>query len=105
MLKQLAVSAALTVSLSACDGDKDLVSRLTTQLGAAGEHPCASYFDYEIELNGIADDTRQSSTELDGEVIVTEQHWYGSLEMIVYYTYAEGGTWCNTWNESGVSWN
>lgn len=105
MVKQIAFGALLALGLTACDSEKALVSKLTTQLGAASEHPCASQFDYEFELNGTPDDTRQSSAEVDAELIITEQHWYSGAQMIVYYTYTEGGTWCNSWNESGVSWN
>lgn len=103
-MNKLALSAALAVCLSACDGDKTLVTQLTTQLGAASDHPCAEALDAQQELNGIADDTRQSSELVDGITVITEQHWYAGLEMVSYYTYADGGDWCNFWNESGVVW-
>ncbi len=104
MIKKLVLSAIVVFGLSACDAEKDLVSKLTSQLGAASEHPCAQQFDYQFELNGTPDDTRQSSSDVDGETIVTEQHWYAATQMILFYTYAEGGAWCNNWNENGVSW-
>jgi hypothetical protein len=105
MINKLALTALLTLCLSACDGESTIVSQLTTQLGAAGDHPCADQFDYQFELNGTPDDTRQSSSVVEGETIFTEQHWYEDTSMILYYTYAEGGNWCNNWNENGVSWN
>lgn len=104
MIKKLALSAFATVCLAACDGDETIVSNLTTQLGAASAHPCDEQFDYQFELNGTPDDTRQSTSIVEGEAIVTEQHWYADTSMILYYTYVEGGNWCNNWNENGVSW-
>ena len=75
-----------------------------TQLGAASDHPCFEQFEYQFELNGSPADTRTRTEVLDGETIMTEEHWYPTTQMILFYTYAESGEWCNNWNENGVTW-
>ena len=104
MMKRFLTVAALTSTLIACEGG-ELVRELTTQLGAANGHPCEADFDYQFELNGAATDTHTSSAGVDGEVIITEQHWYSEMQMIVFYSYQQDADWCNMWNESGVEWN
>jgi hypothetical protein len=104
MYRRLALSCLLTIGLAACDSEDDIVTQIVTQLGAATEHPCFEQFEYQFELNGSPADTRKRSEVLDGETIVTEEHWYPATQMILFYTYTEGGDWCNNWNENGVSW-
>lgn len=104
MMKKMFTAGALVLTLTACESGGELVSDLTTLLGAASDHPCAGDFAYQIELNGAATATRTTSKIVDSDTLITEQHWYSDLEMIVYYTYQEDGDWCNMWNESGVSW-
>lgn len=97
-------TGALLMTLTACDGGGELISDLTTLLGAATDHPCAADFAYQTELNGQANDIRTTSDVVDGATIFTERHWYSGLQTIVFYTYEENGQWCNMWNESGVDW-
>lgn len=75
-----------------------LLLKIVTQLGAAIEHPCFAQF----ELNGSPAETRKRSEVVEGETIVTEEHWYPGTEMILSYAYAEGGQWCNNWNARQV---
>lgn len=103
MIRHLLTITALVVTLTACDGST-LVKTITTQLGAGGEHPCSGEFDFQTELNGVADDTRVTSSAASGSMIYTEQHWFADLEMIVYYAYEEESSWCNSWVEGGVNW-
>ena len=104
MFKKIALSCLLTIGLAACEGEDDIVKQIVTQLGAANEHPCFEQFEYQFELNGSTAETRKSSETVEGETIVTEQHWYPEAELVEFYTYVEGGQWCNNWNENGVDW-
>jgi len=105
MSKNICLACILTFALVACESEDGIISQVATQLGAANENPCAEQLEFQNELNGSPDDTRQSAVEVEGEIIVTEEHWYADSEMILFYTYADGGEWCNVWNENGVSWN
>jgi len=105
MYRKLALSGLLVLGLAACDSEDNIVTQIVTQLGAATEHPCFAQFEYQFELNGSPAETRKRSEVVEGETIVTEEHWYPGTEMILSYAYAEGGQWCNNWNESGVSWD
>lgn len=104
MMKKLLTASAALVTLVACDSGGVLVDDLASLLGAATDHPCADDFAYQTELNGMASETKTTSTIVEGETLITEQHWYSGLQMIVFYTYQENGNWCNMWNESGVDW-
>lgn len=103
-MKKMLTAGALAMTLTACEGGVELVGDLTALLGAATDHPCAGDLAYQTEINGAATDTRATSEVVDGDTLITEQHWYSDLEMIVFYTYKEDGNWCNMWNESGVRW-
>ena len=103
-MKKMLTVGSLAMLLTACDSGIELAKDISTLLGAATDHPCAGDFAYQTELNGVATDIKSTSEEVGGETMITEQHWYSDLSMIVYYTYQENGSWCNMWNEGGVDW-
>ena len=104
MIKRIFLISTMAMALVACDSGGELVNDLSTLLGAATDHPCAADVDYQTELNGAPDDTSTSSEVVEGVNLITEEHWYDDLQMIVFYRYEENGSWCNMWNESGVDW-
>ncbi len=100
--KMIAVPIVALV-LSACgseDGGAQLGSG-SPVIAAATTHPCEGEYQFQAELNGTADfiDSEESTTA--GEIIVTERHVYSQAQLVVHYTYAPSGDWCNAWTEGG----
>jgi hypothetical protein len=93
----------LPLLLAACGGESgtQLSSTGSPTLGAASAHPCNEEYEFQAELNGAADFVDSEEDTVDGEVIVTERHVYSSAQLVVNYTFAQGGDWCNVWTEGG----
>lgn len=75
------------------------------EIDAATIDPCADQFAFQRELNGAPDDTAIEKTEAMGKSLLRQLYWYEDSRMIVFFSYAEGETWCNVWNENGVRWD
>ena len=78
---------------------------LDPEILAAIEAPCAAQKDFQVELNGAPDDSLIEKDTAFGKTVTEERYWYADSSMIVYFTHAEGETWCNVWNEGGVLWD
>jgi len=61
--------------------------------------------DTKLEVNGAPDDTAIEKNTAQGKEVTTEMYWYEATSMVVFFTHAEGETWCNVWNESGIVWD
>lgn len=72
---------------------------------AALAAPCESQNEFQVELNGVPDDTAVEKSTVQGQTVTTEMYWYADTRMVVFFRYGEGETWCNVWNESGVVWD
>lgn len=109
-LLQSLSAVLLTSFLAACNSaDAPLaVSEEFTQftqelaISAARPDPCTDQFVFQRELNGDPNDT---FTGILDSGVVQEEHWYADTRTIIFFSYSTSDTWCNVWNESGVSWN
>jgi len=102
-LKGLPMLYIATILVACSAGDEPLETNLP-DFDAATLDPCAEQFEFQRELNGAPDDSVRDVAETQGKTVITEQYWYESSSMIVYFTYAKGESWCNVWNENGVTW-
>ena len=72
---------------------------------AALAEPYESQKEFQLEVNGAPDDTAIEKNTVQGKEVTTEMYWYEATSMVVFFTHAEGETWCNVWNESGIVWD
>ena len=105
------IALAVTAILSGCvASDTSLETAadfvpLDPEAAAAIAAPCEARKELQVELNGNPDDIRIGKSTVQGTTITEERYWYADASMIVYFTHAEGETWCNVWNEGGVLWD
>ncbi len=104
------LSCAVTlVVLGACNSAEAPLELAETyepepEIDAATVDPCASQFEFQRALNGIPDDTTVLSSTTQRKTVIKQLYWYADSQTIYYFSYAEGETWCNVSNESGVNW-
>ncbi len=96
---------AMTIALVACAGEDTDRNANQLAVGAAVNDPCSEQYAFQRELNGAPTDTYTETAEVAGREIITQQYWYEDTRTIVYFRYAQGEAWCNSWNEGGVNWN
>ena len=105
------IALAVTIILSGCvASDTSLETAadfvpVEPDVLAAIAAPCEERKELQVELNGSPDDIRVGKSTAQGKTITEERYWYADASMIVYFTHAEGETWCNVWNEGGVLWD
>jgi len=108
------LAVAVTVILTGCvasdtslETAPDFVPEpvLAPEVLAALAAPCEAQMEFQVELNGNPDDTLVDKSNAFGKTITEERYWYADASMIVFFTHAEGETWCNVWNEGGVVWD
>lgn len=103
----LAVTAVVLSACSAGEAPLEVSDSYAPEpeIDAATIDPCASQFEFQRELNGVPDDTAIETRVVQGKSLNTQSYWYADAGMIISFAYADGETWCNVWNESGVSWD
>ncbi len=108
------IAVAVTIVLTGCvasdtslETAADFVPApvLAPEVLAALAAPCEAQKDFQVELNGNPDDILVDKNTALGKTVTQERYWYADASMIVFFTHAEGETWCNVWNEGGVVWD
>ena len=97
------ILTALLAGCNSADGPLAVSEEFTEELAisAARQDPCTDQYAFQRELNGVPDDTFTSIQE----DMILEEHWYADTGTIIFFSYSTSDSWCNVWNESGVSWD